>query len=44
MPERDDRAATVQAVLEALDDMRSGDAGVPASEAVAELRRKHKLP
>lgn len=39
----DDRAATVQAVREALDDMRAGDAGVPASEAIAELRRKHKL-
>jgi len=39
----DDRTATVQAVREALDDMRSGDAGVPASEAIAELRRKYKL-
>lgn len=40
----DDRATTVQAVREALDDMRAGDVGVPASEAIAELRRKHKLP
>lgn len=40
----DDRAATVQAVREALDDMRAGDIGVPASEAIAELRRKHNLP
>lgn len=40
----DDWEATVQAVREALNDMRVGDAGVPASEAIAELRRKHKLP
>lgn len=43
MPERDDRAATVEAVREALADMRAGDVGVPASEAIAELRRKHGL-
>jgi hypothetical protein len=40
----DERAATVRAVREALDDMRAGDAGIPASEALAELRRKHNLP
>jgi len=40
----DERAATVEAVREALDDMRAGDASVSASEAIAALRRKHKLP
>ena len=39
-----DRADTVRAVREALDDMRAGDTGRPAREAVAELRRKHNLP
>lgn len=42
--QNDDRAATVQAVREALDDMRAGDVGVPVSEAIAELRRKYRLP
>ncbi len=40
----EERAATVQAVREALDDMRAGDTGIPASEAIAEIRRKHRLP
>jgi hypothetical protein len=40
----DERAASVQAIKEALDDMRSGDTGIPASEAIALLRRKHNLP
>jgi hypothetical protein len=35
---------TIQAVREALNDMRAGDTGVPAREALAELRRKHNLP
>lgn len=39
----EERAATVRAVREALDDMRAGDTGIPAGEAIAELRRKHKL-
>jgi hypothetical protein len=38
------RAATVQALREALDGMRAGDTGIPASEAIAEIRRKHSLP
>jgi hypothetical protein len=40
----EERAAAVQAVREALDDMRAGDTGIPAKAAIAELRRKHKLP
>jgi hypothetical protein len=40
----EERAATVQAVREALADMEAGDTGIPAREAVAELRRKHHLP
>jgi hypothetical protein len=39
-----ERAASVRAVREALDDMRAGDTGIPAREAIAELRRKHHLP
>ena len=39
-----ERAVTVQAVREALDDMRAGDTGIPAREAVAAIRRKHGLP
>jgi hypothetical protein len=39
-----ERAATVQALREALDDMRAGDTGIPASEAISELRRKLSLP
>jgi hypothetical protein len=39
-----ERAATVQAIREALDDMRAGDTGIAAREAIAEIRRKHSLP
>ena len=39
-----ERAATVQAVREALDDMRAGDTGIAAGEVISELRRKHNLP
>lgn len=39
-----ERAATVQAVRDALDDMRAGDTGIPASEAIAEIRRRHSPP
>ncbi len=39
-----ERAATVQAVREALDDMRAGDTGLPARDAIAEIRRRHSLP
>jgi hypothetical protein len=38
----EEREVTIQAVREALDDMRAGDTGVPAREAIAELRRKQK--
>lgn len=40
----DDRAATAQAVREALDDMRAGDVGVPASEAIAAGTISHNGP
>lgn len=39
-----ERAATVRAVREALEDMRNGDIGITAKEAIAELRRQHNLP
>ena len=39
-----ERAATVKAVREALDDMRAGDTGIAAREAIVEIRRKHSLP
>ncbi len=39
----EERDATVQALREALDDMVAGDTGVSVSEALAELRRKHRL-
>jgi hypothetical protein len=39
-----ERAAAVEAVKQALADMRAGDAGIPAQEAISELRRKHRLP
>ncbi len=39
-----ERTATVQAVREALDDMRAGDTGIPVREAIAEIRRKHSFP
>lgn len=40
----EDRAATVRAVRDALDDMRVGHTGIPASEAIVKLRRRHHLP
>lgn len=40
----DERAATVQAVSEALADMRAGDTGVPVHDFLAEIRRKYNLP
>jgi hypothetical protein len=40
----EERVASVRAVREALDDMRAGDTGIPANEAIAALRRKHDLP
>lgn len=40
----EERVATVQAVREALEDMRAGDTGIPANDAIAELRRKYGLP
>ncbi len=40
----EEREETIRAVREALDDMRAGDTGIPASEAIAALRRKHNLP
>jgi hypothetical protein len=39
-----ERQETVQALQEALDDMRNGDTGVPAREFLAEVRRKYDLP
>jgi hypothetical protein len=39
-----ERTETIQAVREALDDMRAGDSGVPVGEAISDLRRKHNLP
>jgi len=40
----DERAATVEAVKEALADMRAGDTGVPARDFLAEMRCKYQLP
>ena len=40
----EERAATVEAVREALEDMRAGDTGIPAREFLAEIRRKFNLP
>jgi hypothetical protein len=40
----EEREASIQAIRDALDDMRAGDTGIPAKEAIAELRRKHNLP
>jgi hypothetical protein len=39
-----ERAASVEAVREALDEMRAGDTGIPARDFLAELRRKYHLP
>jgi hypothetical protein len=38
-----ERTESVEAVREALDDMRAGDMGTPAREFLAELRRKYHL-
>ena len=43
-PSDEERAATVEALREALDDMRAGDTGIPAREFLAEVRRKYHLP
>jgi hypothetical protein len=43
-PSDEERAATVEALREALDDMRAGDTGIPAREFLAELRRQYHLP
>ena len=43
-PSNEERAATVEALREALDDMRAGDTGIPARDFLAELRRKYNLP
>jgi hypothetical protein len=40
----DERAATIEAVKDALADMRAGDTGVPARDFLAEIRRKYNLP
>jgi hypothetical protein len=39
----EERAATVQALKEAVSDMDAGDTGIPIQQALAELRRKHHL-
>jgi hypothetical protein len=39
-----ERAETVQALREALDDMRAGDTGTPAREFLSETRLKYQLP
>ncbi len=40
----EERSAAVEAVREALDDMRAGDTGTPAREFLADLRLKYHLP
>lgn len=39
----EERGATVQALKEGLADMDAGDNRVPVREALAQLRRKHRL-
>ncbi len=39
----EERAATVQAVTESLADIKAGYIGIPAREAIAELRKKYGL-
>jgi hypothetical protein len=39
-----EREETVQALREALDDMRAGDTGIPVREFLSETRRKYQLP
>ena len=43
-PSDTERAATVEALKEALEDMRAGDIGIPAREFFANLRSKYGLP
>jgi hypothetical protein len=43
-PSDGEQASTVEALREALDDMRAGDTGIPARKFLAELRRKYHLP
>lgn len=43
-PSADELADSVRAVEAALADMASGDAGLPAGEHLAELRRRYGLP
>jgi len=40
----DERASTVEAVREALSNMRAGDTGIPAREFIADIRRRYNLP
>jgi hypothetical protein len=39
-----EHAASVEAVREALADMRAGDTGIPAHEFLADIRRRYHLP
>lgn len=39
----EDLAESVQALREAVDDMKAGDRGVPFDEFIAALRKKHNL-
>ena len=39
----EERAATLQALKEALADMDAGETGIPVQAALAELRRKYHL-
>jgi hypothetical protein len=43
-PSDAERAATVEALKEALDDMRDGDTGIPARDFFTDLRSKYNLP
>ena len=43
-PSPEDHARSVAEIREALDDMEAGDAGRPAGEVLAEIRRKYNLP
>ena len=40
----DERAATIEALSEAIVDMRAGDIGIPVRDYLTELRRKYDLP
>jgi hypothetical protein len=43
-PSDAERAATVEALKEALEDMRGGDTGIPARDFFTDLRSKYNLP